>query len=130
MSMHSPSATVSTLVAAMNSGDIDTAIACYATDAVFVAAPGQTLRTPAAIRDGLAGMLALKPVLTTIEETIVEAGDTALYHSLWTLSGHDPSDAEVQMTGRSSDVLRRHADGRWEIAVDNPWGTALLDPLV
>jgi uncharacterized protein (TIGR02246 family) len=129
MPMHSPSATVHTLVAAMNRGDLDAALACYATDAVFVAAPGQTVRTPAAIREAIGSLLALKPILATIEETIVEAGDTALYHSVWTMRGHDPSGVDVSMAGRSSDVLRRHADGHWEIVVDNPWGTAVLDPV-
>jgi ketosteroid isomerase-like protein len=30
------------------------------------------------------------------------------------------------MAGESSDVLRRQRDGRWLIALDNPWGADLL----
>jgi ketosteroid isomerase-like protein len=26
----------------------------------------------------------------------------------------------------SSDVLRRQADGRWLVAIDNPWGTGII----
>lgn len=28
--------------------------------------------------------------------------------------------------GESSDILRRQADGRWLIALDNPWGAQVL----
>jgi ketosteroid isomerase-like protein len=31
------------------------------------------------------------------------------------------------MGGVSSDVLRRQHDGRWLIAVDNPWGATILE---
>jgi ketosteroid isomerase-like protein len=31
------------------------------------------------------------------------------------------------MGGDSSDLLRRQQDGRWLIAVDNPWGAQLLE---
>jgi uncharacterized protein (TIGR02246 family) len=126
MSLHSPSATVRTFVDAMTRGDLDAAFACYAPDAVFVAEPGQTLRDPVAIRHALGGMLSIRPTLVTTEETTLEIGDIALYHSAWTMTGKDPTDAEIQMSGRSSDVLCRQTDGRWLIVVDNPWGTAVL----
>ncbi len=126
MSLHSPSATVRTFVDAMNRGDLDAALACYAPDAAFVAEPGQVLHDPVAIRHALAGMLSIRPALVTSDETTLETGDIALYHSAWTMTGTDPSDAEIHMSGRSSDVLRRQTDGRWLIVVDNPWGAAVL----
>jgi hypothetical protein len=30
------------------------------------------------------------------------------------------------MGGESSDILRRQSDGRWLIAIDNPWGAQVL----
>ncbi len=30
------------------------------------------------------------------------------------------------MSGESTDVLRRQPDGRWLIALDNPWGVQIL----
>jgi uncharacterized protein (TIGR02246 family) len=126
MSLHSPSATVRTFVDAMNRGDLDAALACYAPEAVFVAQPGQALHDPTEIRQALGGMLSMRPTLVTAEETTLETGDIALYHSVWTMIGTDPTDAEIHISGHSSDVLRRHADGRWLIVVDNPWGTAVL----
>lgn len=133
MSQHSPSATVRTFVAAMNRGDLDAALDCYAPDAVFVAEPGQTLRDRSAIREALDGMLAMQPTLVTATACVFEIGDTALYHGAWTMTAPAPEDADfhmktVRMEGRSSDVLRRFPDGKWMIVVDNPWGTAVIDP--
>ncbi len=127
MSLLSPSATISAFVAAMNRGDLESALECYAPDALFVAAPGQTLRDPDAIRESLHGMLSLKTTLETSLDTVLEAGDTALFHAAWTMIGVDPAGNDVRIEGRSSDVLRRQPDGNWKIAVDNPWGTAVLD---
>lgn len=141
MPQHSPAATVRTFVAAMNRGDLDAALDCYAPDAVFVAEPGQALRDRSAIREALGGMLSMQPTLVTATACVFESGDMALYHGAWTMIGSGPEHQEeheeehedihmktVRMEGRSSDVLRRFPDGRWMIVVDNPWGTAVIDP--
>lgn len=47
-------------------------------------------------------------------------------HEMWTLTGAGPDGKPVQMSGMSSDILRRQSDGKWLIIVDNPWGTAIL----
>lgn len=44
------------------------------------------------------------------------AGDLALVHTRWSLEATAPDGA----------ALRRQPDGRWLIAIDNPWGTAVL----
>ena len=59
-------------------------------------------------------------------EQVIEYGDLALYLSRWNLSGTDPSGKAVTMGGQSTDILRRQRDGRWLIAVDNPWGPQTL----
>jgi len=56
----------------------------------------------------------------------VEAGDIALYCFRWMLVGNSPEDEHVEMTGISSDVLRRQNDGQWLIAVDNLLGTSIV----
>lgn len=126
MSFDSPSQTVQTLVAAMNRGDLDAAMHCYAPNGLFVAEPGQVMTTPATIREALAGMLALRPELVTDIETTLIADTIALYHSTWRMTGHAPDGSAVAMGGHSADVLARQSDGLWKIVVDNPWGTAIL----
>ena len=50
----------------------------------------------------------------------------ALFCSKWSLTGTGPDGKPMQLGGLSSDILRRQADGTWLIAIDNPWGTAIL----
>ena len=57
---------------------------------------------------------------------MIAAGDLALYAGRWTLRGMDPNGHPVVMNGESSDILRQQRDGRWLIALDNPWGATIL----
>jgi uncharacterized protein (TIGR02246 family) len=121
-----PADIVARLVEAINRGDVDAAIALYESDAVMVVKPGEVARGTERVRQALAGFIALKPTLRMEGREVVEAGDVALYLGRWSLRGTDPAGKPVEMGGESSDILRRQDDGRWLIAVDNPWGTQLV----
>lgn len=79
-----------------------------------------------ALHKALVGFVALKPTMTSEAHQVVEAGDVALYCARWSLRGTDPTGNPVQMSGRSSDILRRQPDENWLIALDNPWGTDIV----
>jgi uncharacterized protein (TIGR02246 family) len=121
-----PARTVARLAEAINTGNLDAALALYERDAVMVAQPGQLARGAAELRNALAGFIALKPTLRMEAQQVVEAGDVALYLGRWSLQGTDPAGSTVSMRGESADILRRQADGRWLIAVDNPWGVQII----
>jgi ketosteroid isomerase-like protein len=78
------------------------------------------------LRAALGQFAALRPMLRTEAQSVIEADDIALYIGRWTLQGTDPSGQAVAMGGVSSDILRKQRDGRWLIAVDNPWGAQIL----
>jgi uncharacterized protein (TIGR02246 family) len=124
--MTTPLDTINKLVEAFERQDVDAAISLYEPQAVIVAQPGQIASGTAAVRKALEGFISLKPKLKTISHQLVEAGDIALYCSKWTLTGTAPDGKRVEMSGMSSDVLRRQPDGRWLVAVDNPWGTSII----
>jgi len=126
--MPGPIDTVNELVQAINRADLERAVATYESGAVLVAQPGQLARGSAQLREALAGFIALKPVLRSEAQQLIESGDVALYVSRWSLAGTDPAGKAVAMGGESTDVLRRQKDGRWLIALDNPWGTQILPP--
>jgi uncharacterized protein (TIGR02246 family) len=121
-----PAATVTRLTDAVNRCDLDAAAALYAPDAVLVGQPGSTARGYQQIREALRGFIRLRPTLTTTASRVLETGDLALYLGRWRLIGSGPGGVPVTMGGESADVLRRESDGRWLIALDDPWGTALL----
>ena len=125
--MARPADTVKQLAEAINRGDLEAAVGLYEpAAAVLVVQPGQLARGSEEIRAALAGFIGLKPTLRTEIEQVVEASDIALYVGRWTLQGADPTGKPVAMGGESSDILRRQPDGRWLIAIDNPWGAKIL----
>lgn len=121
-----PVDTVTRFVEAMNRQDLETALNMYEPGATLIVEPGKAVNGTVELRQALAGMLELKPSLSTETYELVQAGDLALYCGRWLLTGTDPNGAVVEMRGSSSDVLRRQADGSWLIALDNPWGTGIL----
>jgi uncharacterized protein (TIGR02246 family) len=125
--MPSPIDTVNELSSALNRGDVETALMLYEPDAVLIAQPGRPARGSGELRAALAQFVALKPTLRTRVDNVVEVGDLALYIGRWTLHGTDASGQAIAMGGESSDVLRKQADGRWLIAIDNPWGARVLE---
>ena len=126
MKNRSPLEAVAQLVNAMNNGDLEMALSMYEPGASLVVKPGVVATGTVALREALAGFVALKPTLTTESQQVMEAGDVALYCSRWSLRGTDPAGNPVHMGGRSSDVLRRQSNGNWLIALDNPWGTDIV----
>lgn len=121
-----PLATVNRLIEAFHSGDVAAAVALYEPDGVLVTAPGSVARGTAELREAILAIVALRPTLTTDSYDVLIAGDVALYCSRWRLTGTAPDGSAVEQDGRSTDVLRRAADGRWLIAIDNPIGDMLL----
>lgn len=124
--MAGPLETVEALVAAINRGDLEGALALYEAGAVLVVQPGQFARGSAQVKQALSAFIALRPTLRSEAQHLIEAEDIALYMSRWSLRGSDPDGRDVIMGGESADILRRQPDGRWLIVADNPWGTKLL----
>lgn len=124
--MHAPAHTVNQLIEAINHGDLDAALALYDKDAVLVAQPGRIARGTEELRRALEGFIAMKATLRSEAQQVIECGDLALYVSRWNLRGTDPGGKAMTMGGQSTDILRRQSDGRWLIALDNPWGAEIL----
>jgi ketosteroid isomerase-like protein len=128
MAAHSSVSVVHQLISAINSGNLEAAVALYEPSAVLLSPEGEPARGTAELRAALSGFLAMKPKLESQAERIFESGDLALYLGRWSLNGTDPSGKPITLVGESTDVLRRQADGSWLIAIDNPWGVKTLPP--
>lgn len=110
---------------ALNRGDLETMVALYDPEAAFLPQPGQPLVAGLdAIREALAGFLALGPTITGTVDAAIEADGVALVLNRWSLTGTDPAGESITLGGISADVMRQQSDGRWLILIDNPWGTA------
>jgi uncharacterized protein (TIGR02246 family) len=122
----SPEALHERWVEGVNRGDLKGLATLYEPAAAFVVRPAEVVAGLPAVREALAGLLALKPRATLTVKTVVRAGDLALLLSTWRLTGTDRTGAPVELSGQTADVARRQADGSWRFAIDNPWGDAAV----
>ena len=105
-------------------GDMDALLALYEPNAVLVPQPGQVVRGHAAIRESLAGFLAMKGTFRMQPPKTIRTDDVAIVFASWTLDAKAPDGSPIHLDGQTADVVRRHADGRWLFAIDSPFGAA------
>ena len=109
--------------------DFDTLMNYYTEDAVLVVKPGMSVQGKEKVKATFIKIAAyfnntLAP--TQGKMIILEAGDTALVLSQSLLAA-DKSDSEYAMDRRATYVFRKDAGGSWLCAVDNSYGTELID---
>ena len=101
----------------------------YTDDAVLVIKPGREAHGKDQIKQAFIAIAAyfnnsVKPSQGKME--IIEAGDTALVLSQTFVEAAAKADSEYPSERRATYVYRL-VDGKWLCAVDNSYGTALLD---
>jgi ketosteroid isomerase-like protein len=109
------------LSAAYDARDLDALAGLYEPNAAFVIKPGRVTATPAELRGALQHAVNLGARLTVNPRTFIGSDDLVLVLGTFTLSGHRDG-APFERTSKFADVVRRQPDGRWLIAVDNPYG--------
>ena len=109
---------------AITAGDLDAAVALYEPGATFVPEPGSDgVSGQEAIRKVLAeNFIALGGQLEVRVKKVIQAGDLAMTHAEWTLTGgKDASGNPVELAGQSTEVVRRQSDGSWRFVIDHPF---------
>ena len=96
-------------------------MALYEPGASMVPEPGKDALTgPEAIRGIMSGFVSLKGTVTIEVKKVVQAGDIALLHSEWSLTGGTgPDGSPMSMNDHATDVVRRQPDGTWLCVLDN-----------
>ncbi|MEO7649651.1 MAG: nuclear transport factor 2 family protein [Bryobacteraceae bacterium] len=108
-------------VEAFNAADVDSLVALYESGAVLAAQSDAAVSGANAVRMGLEAFLALKGRIVIKTSRVIPAGDLALLHGKWSLTGTGPDGAPVAMEGQNAEVARRQADGTWRFVIDNPY---------
>ncbi|UZJ78566.1 YybH family protein [Fictibacillus sp. KU28468] len=114
---------------AIKKEDFDTLMNYYTDDAVLVVKPGMIARGKEEIKKAfiaIAKYFNNSIVPTQGEMTILEAGDTALVISQ-TLLAADKNDSEYSMDRRATYVFKKNSNGEWLCAIDNSYGTDLIN---
>jgi uncharacterized protein (TIGR02246 family) len=115
---------------AISAEDFDALMDFYTDDAILVVKPGLNVVGKERIRAAFVKIAeyfrhSLKVGQGRME--VIETGDSALIIMEATLDYVDASGAPVHAVRRSTHVYRREPDGRWLCAIDNSYGTDLLD---
>ena len=106
----------------LNAGNLEGLVALYEPTAAFTVEPGKVVTGTAAIKEAVAGFLAMKPTITLSPRVLANTGDIAMVSSKWKLKGTAPDGSAVDLAGDSVEILRRQADGTWKFIIDSPWG--------
>lgn len=104
---------------AYNAGDLEAMLTLYDPNAVFVIKPDRVTEGPEELRAALQRIVDLHGRLTVTPHSFTRSDDLMLVLGTFTLTGRRSDGTPVERTSRFADVLRRQADGRWLIAVDN-----------
>jgi uncharacterized protein (TIGR02246 family) len=115
--------------AAITAEDFDALMDFYADDAALIVKPGLIVTGKQNIRAAfvkIADYVQHSLAVGQGRMDVIEGGDTALVIMESTLD-YVAAAEKVSVTRRATYVFRRLADGRWVCAVDNSYGTALLD---
>lgn len=113
------------LVAALESGDIETSVALYEPSAVLFTKSGEVMTGLDAIRENNAGVIALKPKFTIafIKATLSGDGTLATNRMKAELVFTKPDGQLVQTNVDTLEVLRKQEDGSWRYIIDDPYGS-------
>ena len=118
-----PEQVLTAIVDGINSGDLDSLMPLYETDAAFATQPGSLAHGAPGISQALAGFISMKGTLELEVTRVLQVGDLALVIGVWSFNGTGPDGERVRLAANNADVLRRQTDGTWRFVIDNPWGT-------
>jgi uncharacterized protein (TIGR02246 family) len=108
---------------AITAEDFDAVTDFYADDATLVVRPGLNVSGKPAIAAHFNHSLKVGQG----DMVVLEGADTALVLMESTLEAAGKDGADVATVRRATYVFRKSADGRWLCAIDNSYGTDLLN---
>ena len=123
MSTATPEQVLESIVTGINSGNLESLLPLYESEAAFASEPGSLAHGAPGISEALTGFISMKGKLALDVTRVLEVDDLALVTGVWTFHGTGPDGEPVQLAAKNADVLRRQGDGTWRFVIDNPWGT-------
>ena len=127
MAAHEPEECDLLVTKAIQSGDLDAAVALYEPNASFVASPGQLATGHAAIREVLEGFISGEATFNVDAVTAVPNADgsVAVTRAKGSSTSRGPDGKPVTTPFHSVEVVRKQPDGTWLFIIDDPTGEGL-----
>ena len=99
----------------MAEGDVDALLGIYDPEVVFLNRSAEPKQGREALRQELAPLAAAKTIFQFHIRQVIQAGDIALMHTEWNVSGPQP------MSQYAIEVARKQADGSWCWLIGDPF---------
>ena len=123
MPTSTPEQVLESIVTGINSGDLDSLLPLYESEAAFASEPGSLAHGAPGVTQALTGFISMNGELDLEVTQVLEEDDLALVTGVWSFIGTGPDGEPVELAARNADVLRRQGDGSLRFVIDNPWGT-------
>ena len=105
----------------LNAGDVDGVVTLYEPTATLVRQDRSAATGTAAIREEIAGFVALRAHITlSVFRVLLCGNDIAVDYDDWSATGADPNGKHVAFGGHASETVHRGVDGNWRFVVDDP----------
>lgn len=122
MAAHTPEECDALFARHVNAGELDAVVALYEPRASLVQQDRSAASGHGAIREALAGFVAMHPTLHMNVKQVVRAGDDlAVLYNDWSMTAKGPDGKPVALSGKATEIVRRQPNGTWLFAVDDPW---------
>ena len=112
MSTATPEQVLASIVTGINSGDLDSLMPLYETEAAFATEPGSLAPGAPGVREALTGFISMNGKLDLDVTRVLEVDDLALVVGVWSFDGTGPDGrtgaARVQERGRPASPAGRH----------------------
>ena len=92
-----PGEVLNSVVEGINTGDLDSLMTLYETDACFASQPGQLAKSPESVRQSLRSFIDLKGKLDLKVKKVLQTSGLALVTTEWLFSGTGPDGNPVYM---------------------------------
>lgn len=107
--------------------DLDAVLSCYEQDATFVFSVDAPVTGVEGLKEAFRQTFMINPVYEFKGTQVFVSRDIASYMTTWKMTGAAPNGRTIKQTGFSVTVLRKQADGKWLISLDNPQGLYLIE---
>ncbi len=103
----------------LNTGDIDGLADLYMPDVVYVNPDGKRMVGRAAVREDLAGLIALNPTIDIYDRQHLVYRDIVFTTNHSRLKITTPDGKTQELTGSGLEILQKQADGGWRYIIDD-----------
>lgn len=106
-----------------NRGNISFLMTLYEKDACFAFKAGQVVMDKEGIRQILQDLIDTGGKLKAKVKRVLNVSNLALLITEWSITNTGIDDKPINLSGRSTIVLRRQSNGTWLMVIENPCGT-------